>query len=507
MPNTFAYLVLFSWPLVVLILFRKLPPTNALIWSIVAGYLFLPERVGIDFPLIPALDKTLIPAAAAGIMCLLAARQSQKLPTKLKPIGTGIFTVIRGRSIFWGLLALLFLTPIITTIQNKEPLIYGSRYIAGLKTYDIASMNLRLGVVILPYLLARRYLASDQSHRLLLQVLVIAGLGYGFLALYEVRMSPQLNRMVYGFFPHSFSQHIRGSGFRPLVFLNHGLLLAIFFAMTILASFTLWRASTPDRAPLKWLRAGLWLMLVLFLSRSLGAFVIVLLLVPPLIFFNERSHILLAMIIAGGVLLYPMLRGAGYVPVNSAYILSQSIDEERAESLKFRFDNEDTLLLKVNEKPWAGWGGWGRSRIYDNAGKDISVTDALWIITIGTYGWLGYIAQFGLLCLPTFMLGWHRNRLNISRATAGLALVLGATLLDLLINASLTPVTWLIAGALMGQYQTVGKVSEDVRNPNTPRIGKEAVLMAAETIRDPLRPKHKRQSRNPKKGLVDKDKT
>lgn len=499
MPSTFAYLVLFSWPLVVFILFRKLPIANALIWSIVAGYLLLPEGTGIDFPLLPAFDKSLIPAATAGVMCLIMARHSQKLPARLRPIATEPFAVNRGQIIFWGLLGLLFLTPIITATQNQEALIYGTRYIRGLKPYDVASMNLELGVAILPFLLARRYLASDKSHRLLLQILVISGLSYGFLALYEVRMSPQLNRMVYGFFPHSFAQHVRGSGFRPLVFLSHGLWLALFFAMTILASFTLWRTPNTGRTPIKWLFAGLWLMMVLLLSRSLGAFVIVLLLAPYLIFFKERGQILLAMIIAGTVLLYPMLRGAGYAPVNSAHSIALSVDEDRAESLKFRFDNEDILLQKAKQKPLSGWGIWGRPRVFNDAGVDISVTDGIWVIIIGTYGWLGYIAQFGLLCMPTFMLGWRQKRLNISRATTGLALVLGATLLDLLVNASLTPVTWLIAGAMIGRYQTAGETSDEVMNSSSARVDIRAGLKEPSLIRgDSFSPQYQRQSRTPR---------
>ena len=70
MPNIFASLVLYSYPLVVFLLFRRLDRPQALIWSIMAGYLFLPEQTGIDLPLLPALDKTLIPSLSAAVMCL-----------------------------------------------------------------------------------------------------------------------------------------------------------------------------------------------------------------------------------------------------------------------------------------------------------------------------------------------------------------------------------------------------------------------------------------------------
>ena len=50
--------------------------------------------------------------------------------------------------------------------------------------------------------------------------------------------------MVYGFFPHSWLQHVRGGGFRPIVFMNHGLVLGIFLSMAVVASAIMVRLST-----------------------------------------------------------------------------------------------------------------------------------------------------------------------------------------------------------------------------------------------------------------------
>ena len=78
----------------------------------------------------------------------------------------------------------------------------------------------------------------------------------------------------------------------------------------------------------------------------------------------------------------------------------------------------------------------------------------MWIITVGVSGWFGYIAQFGLLTVPIILLTLYRRRLDLSLATSGLCLVLTANLIDMIPNATLTPVTWLIAGALMGHATT-----------------------------------------------------
>lgn len=58
--------------------------------------------------------------------------------------------------------------------------------------------------------------------------------------LYEVRLSPQLHRIFYGYFPHSFAQQVRGGGFRPVVFLQHGLWVAFFAMMMTVVTFALW---------------------------------------------------------------------------------------------------------------------------------------------------------------------------------------------------------------------------------------------------------------------------
>jgi hypothetical protein len=271
-------------------------------------------------------------------------------------------------------------------------------------------------------------------------------------------MSPQLNAWFYGYFPHSFAQQVRNGGFRAVVFLGHGLVVAIFFAVTILATFALWRARRPSDGGAGTLIAGAWLLGVLVLCKSLGALISTLLLLPLLLFASARVQMIVAAAIAVIVLLYPMMRGAGLIPVDRLYAISASISDERAESFKFRLDNEDILLDRANHKPLAGWGIWGRNRVYDpESGRDISVTDGAWIIIIGVYGWIGYAVQFGLLTIPTLLLALRQRASALSFATTGLCLVLAVNLIDLIPNAGLSPLTWLIAGAVLGHWEQGGQ--------------------------------------------------
>ncbi|MEC7669528.1 MAG: hypothetical protein VX622_10685, partial [Pseudomonadota bacterium] len=76
MPNTLAYVALFAYPLVAILLFRRLGLVRGLIWTILGGYLFLPVEPVIDLPIpgLPFINKAFIAALSA----LLLARAEGK---------------------------------------------------------------------------------------------------------------------------------------------------------------------------------------------------------------------------------------------------------------------------------------------------------------------------------------------------------------------------------------------------------------------------------------------
>ena len=452
----FALFVLYSYPLVVVILFQQYRLSVALTVSVVGGYLLLPGQIGHNLPLLPTLDKILIPSASALIMTLVVLNR-KTLSDRVSTIQTAAEqNVLPGwiprTNITRLFLLMIFGGAFMTTVTNGDSLLYGPRFLPALSIRDALSAVMTIAGGLLPFLLARKLLAHPDSHRTVLLILAIAGLLYSLPALYEIRMSPQLNRMIYGFFPHSWVQHIRGNGFRPIVFLDHGLRLGIFLAGAISASLLYVRLGR-DQSRWFYLGAALWLLATLVLAKTLGALAIAMAFIPVVLFFGVRLQLLAAAMIALVVLTYPMLRGVGFVPVEQITTFAEKIDVRRAGSLRFRLDNEDILLEKANQRPAFGWGGWGRNRVYNDVGRDLSVTDGSWIIIAGQGGWVRYIAQFGLLTLPIILLALNRRRYQISLATSGLAIVLATSLLDLIPNSGLTPVTWLMAGALMGRLE------------------------------------------------------
>ena len=153
-----------------------------------------------------------------------------------------------------------------------------------------------------------------------------------------------------------------------------------------------------------------------------------------------------------------MWRGADLIPVDDMVARAYAFDAARGQSLEFRFDNEAILLERASEKPWFGWGGYGRNMVFDpEYGKALTVPDGRWIIVIGLLGWVGYIMEFGLLALSLVYLAMQaRTRAEVLSPYAGvLALILAANMVDMLPNATLIPFTWLMAGALLGYAEAL----------------------------------------------------
>ena len=440
MPNPIAFLMLAIWPLVAVAFFGRFRADKALIWTLMLGYLFLPEPpAAFDLPLMPPLNKHNIPALAAFAIALWRyGYDGPLLPQN-----------IVGKIL---ILTLVF-SPVMTVLTNEEPIFFGQVGLPGLAVKDAIALIMQQFLLILPFLLARQFLASGGAQRELMMALMIGGLAYSLLMLIEMRLSPQLNLWVYGYHQHLFGQSIRFGGYRPVVFLYHGLWVAFFCMTAVVAAYALWRADTGG-SRWKYLVAALYLTAIIVMAKSLGALIFVVMLVPLVVFLGPVNQIKIAILIGLLATAYPILKGAGAVPQDRLLEAAASIDPDRAASLQFRFDNEQVLLDRAYIKPVFGWGSWGRNHILDPvSGNILTVTDGRWIIVIGVYGWVGFLAEFGLLVLPLCLL-WREaiaaRQIPVSPFIAPLSLILAINILDMIPNATLTPLTWMVAGALTG---------------------------------------------------------
>jgi hypothetical protein len=455
-PNLIAYFALLIWPAVTIYLYSLFPVGQATLWAILGGYLLLPVGTQIKFPMVPALDKNSIPSIAALIGCAFYAGGMPKFFRGFRFVELLILTIPVGC--------------FATSMLNNDPIQIGEIFLPGVGAYDAGSATIAEFIFILPFFLGRQFLRDSEHNAEILRTLVIAGLVYSLPMLLEIRLSPQLHTWIYGYFPHAFSQQVRYGGFRPVVFLGHGLLVA-FFAMTaMVAAAACWRTRTRIW---RLVPSGItaYLGVIVLLCKTGSALLYGAVLVPLVRLASPRWQIRVACILAIIALTYPMLRVTNVFPTALLLEASAAVNTDREESLKTRFDQEDQLLNHAWQRVWFGWGRFGRNRVFDvESGRDVSITDGYWIITLGTFGLVGFIARFGLLAIAVFRAAGALKYAQTAREKeylAALGLIVSINIVDLLPNSTISPWTWLLVGALLGRAEALraaGRQRIPVRN-------------------------------------------
>lgn len=461
MPNTFALIVLFTSPLVVFVLMARLDRPRAVIWTVLGAMLFLPSSTGLDLPGVPPLTRETLPNFAMALALMLG------IGAQRGPVAAGAGLSFWPESTVIKLCFFMLGAGSMTTVLlNHFPLVLPDGVVVqeGLKLYDAIPPTFRLLIGTIPLLIARVYLRTPEAHRLLLMAIVTGGLIYAPLMLFEVRFSPQLHTWIYGFFPHSFIQQVRFGGFRPVVFMNHGLTVAMFGAAMVLSAAAMSRIVEPRRRA-TFVVITLGFLVVLVLCKTVSALAFTLVLLPVVALATPRTQIFVASTIVLLILAYPVLRAAELVPTETLVETARvTVGEDRAASLDFRFRNEDILLDHARERPVFGWGTFNRNRVFEadwtGTPVDVSVADGVWIIVLGVNGWVGFLAFFGLLGLPIVLLRrWTKTASGpeVPLETSALALLMAMNLSDLIPNSSLSPMSWLMAGALLGYAEDARK--------------------------------------------------
>lgn len=437
MPNLIAYAAIAIWPFAIFYMIRRNGFEAGTLMSLLGAYMFLPASFGIDLPGLPPLGKSSITS-----ITLIAYLLLHKKPF-------GYITLSRKmRLVFLAFM----ISPFLTALTNTERYYY----LPGLSLYDGLSDSIQSFLYIFPFLIGVKYFRSYESQQLIFKYFVIAAVVYAVLALYEIRMSPQLHRMLYGYFPHSWIQQYRGGGFRAIVFMGHGLLVAFFLAVGL--AFV----STMNKTRSKVMRVNnfvllLFVMVTLVLMKSMAALVFGMFAFLMITFMSNRLIHFATVSIAVLFISYPILTSMQLFPHQKIMSYANMISPERAESLGYRFEHEEKLLAHANAKPLFGWGGWGRNRARDEVtGEDTSTTDGKWIIKLGVNGWFGYLSEFLLIIVPIWMaykIGSRAKYIprNESIFLASHALIVSLIILDQMPNASLNPLYWLIIGSLLGR--------------------------------------------------------
>lgn len=463
--NWLAYGALIIWPIVALYLYSRLPVGQATLWTILGGYLLLPSELTIKFKMIPAFNKETIPNIAALLGCTLYAG---RLPKFFREFRLAEFLVL-----------LILVGPFITSLLNGDTIRIGDTILPGVGAYDAGSAMIFEFFFMLSFFIGREFLRSPDDNFQTMRIMVISGLAYSLPILFELRMSPSLSYWIYGYYARSIITEFREGGFRPVVFLTNGLTLALFMMTTAVAATALWRIRRPIAGWSTGMITG-YLSSMLLLCKTLGALTYGIIAVPLVRWATPRVQMRVACILVTIALAYPIFRVTDLVPTTSILDAVRVVSVDRADSLNTRFVNEEELLKHAWERPWFGWGRYGRSRVYEGwLGSDSSITDGYWIIILGEFGIIGFIGTFGLLSLSVYRAA---TALRFAQGTqeaiclSTLSLIVAFNIFDLLPNASNSCWLWLLTGSLLGRAEALRAKS---RQPYPPRAAPPLVSRPA----------------------------
>jgi hypothetical protein len=423
--NVIAHIVMAIWIPTVLVLFAVLPSRRAVIVSFLAAWLFLPNAT-YPVPFLP--DYTKMSATCAGVF-----------------IATLIFDVkrvVRFQPSWADLPMVLFCSfPFISSVVN------------GLGAYDGGSAVMWHVITwAFPYFIGRLYFSDARGLRELALGFFIGGLIYVPLCLIEVRISPQLHHLIYGSFTRMVQ--VRYGGWRPSVFMDGGLQVGMW--MTGASLVGIWQRKIGALKGM-WGISATWLIVALVvttvLCRATGALVLLAigLAVMWLTWRMKSRYALVCFLLI--VPTYIGLRSTNLWNGEPVISLAKTVSVARADSLKFRLDNEDMLAAKALRQPWFGWGSWGGNRVRDEWGKDLSVTDGLWIIEFGRHGFAGLLNWMIMMIMPLALLTRRYSARRLTSVELGPALALAVLVtmyaIDCLVNAMINPVFMLAGGGVI----------------------------------------------------------
>jgi hypothetical protein len=431
------YLALLVWLPISAVLFALKKPHLAALAVLVLGYSYLPEQTKIELPVFPDLSKEMIAPLSAFVLAFV--------------FGKGLLRKVKfdGKTKFF--MAAIFMTDVVRVFLNRDAFRIGRVLIPAVEVQSSVTNVLEDWLYYMVPFTVGLAIARNREWVLdaLRSWLVMAGV-YGLLVMFEARLSPQLHTKLYGFFQHDWIQMVRNGGFRPIVFMNHALEVALYMSMSTLVAVVALRRGKVIKGPVVVVLYFVFCTLLCKSSGSIG----MMMLGMGLIFFTKASlQVRFARVLALLIFLVPVIRASGYFPTDQIITWATNLtNADRAASLAYRFRNDDALVLRTMNRPYFGWGGYARGFVYDDNGKSSTVVDGFWIISFNERGFIGYYALFGLMTLPIFVAAKRINKIDKKDRSllGGLTLIHAFYCFDLLVNGLFNAFPFLFGGLVLG---------------------------------------------------------
>lgn len=430
--NILGAVVLLAFPVIALAFYALLPGRRAMLAVVVGGVLFLPMG-GFDLPGLPPYNKAT--AIALGMLLGMALFDAQRM------------RAFRPR--WWDIPMVVWCAvPFFSSITNN------------LGPYDGASGVLRQVLYWgVPYFVGRVYFADLGALRELAVAIIVGGIVYVPLCLLEIWRSPQLHRLIYGFYQHSFLQHMRYGGYRPMVFMQHGLAVGWWMAAATLAAYSAWR--------LRWQKevaglpmGGLFgvLFVTVLLCKAVSAIGLLLLGMVVLELSRRAMRVWLFVLLATIVPAYIGARTTSGLPTEKiGRLAGRFVDEQRVESFTSRLVQEDVLVGDVLQRPVFGL-SYNVRFTTETGERRLRGWDSMWLISLYMFGFVGLVSLCLSIMLPALAYVWRSRSFQwdgtLVPAGTVLSLILLLWMIDNLANAMLNPV-WVLAAGGLATVQTL----------------------------------------------------
>ncbi|MBI1373945.1 MAG: hypothetical protein GC159_14575 [Phycisphaera sp.] len=426
------YTALVGWVILTAMLFRFVDKKRAVMVGVLGGFLVLPTVTMLPWQLI-AVDRGVAIGMGLWLGIVLFDRR-----------------VLRGARPRW-VDAPMMLMPAAVIVSWLSNGVSGddAKHAMWLAWIDAWSWLAVWGA-------GRLYFSSAADLRRLLVAVVIAGLLYVPVCVFEMIVGPGhfVAQLVYGLTPNA-EQAARLGGWRPTGMLRDGLELCAFMAIATVASFACWRVGKAARLwnlP-AWLPMAI-LLITTLACRGVYGYALLLIGLAALFVMHLTSDRVVLVVLLCGAALYIVLRLAG-LGADTMLDVAEHVQPSRIRSLAFRLDAERTYVDQVREhNPALGFGG--------ATPDQHPFADGWWVQRLRDTGLVGVAVWF--IAIAAVPVGVTAARLlrpadypTPAITAAGLALLITLLILDGLHNATLLHAAALAGGALVTATRARGR--------------------------------------------------
>jgi uncharacterized membrane protein YkvA (DUF1232 family) len=477
-PNVIAFAAMAFWLPFTIVLFFIYRPTTAMLIALLGAMMFLPEKTEIHVPGYHFFKDDI---AHAGVLIGVILRARKQLKAA-KPFSfPDWFLLIMAMGAIGTAMTNTDVLYTVDEIHNKGRF---ERQALGLDE-GFAVMFIDIGKYLIPFVLGRALVRTRVEMRILLASYAIGVLVYLPFIMVEKIASPQWHLWIYGFHQHEFIQSVRDGEYRPMVFMAHGLAVAIFLCTAVLGLAVMIRDRTKLKGVPKLPAVPAFVIVFLFLltDHSSGSLIFAIMFLPIVFFFSAKMMARVVVLVSMLTILYPVIRVSKMLPETALILtLTDMVGSARAASMAFRFTNEAQISERAMQRPWYGWGRFDRSAVYiwvyDQAKKATTV-DGQWVVLLGGFGIVGFVGFFGTLFWTSLSLWLNLKKIKNKKdqvVLAGLGVMFVVMQVDMIPNGYYDDMVMVLGGAILGLLK--GLPQEAVKDAAAAAAQAEALAAA-----------------------------